>query len=131
MINGVDYAYYWNHQDEYKRLTEEDLKFEPTLQLMEFILEGLREEIDDIVNALKAKPHDKDNIAKAKNMVENLKLPYYEGLTYGNNMVLVNKILEVVPKEVRERWKSAEKCASGERKTTKHSKAYLSKRASA
>ena len=98
MINGVDYAYYWNHQDEYKRLTEEDLKFEPTLQLMEFILEGLREEIDDIVNALKAKPHDKDYIAKAKNMVENLKLPYYEGLTYGNNMVLVNKILEAVPK---------------------------------
>lgn len=131
MINGIDYNYYWNHPDEYKRLTYNDLHSEATLQLMEFVLEGLREEIDDIIDTLKRRPHDKDYLVKAKWMINTLKTPYYEGLTYGNNMEFVNQILAVVPKEVIDRWMILEeKCVNGEPKPVKHSKAYLSRRAS-
>ena len=129
MINGINYEYYWQNPDEYPRLTMNDLQNEPTLELMEFVLEGLREEIDDIKNSLIKKPFDKDYQAKARVMLRCLNTKYYESITYGNNKTLMNEIISVLPKEVKETWTSEKECTPGESKTIKHSKAFLSRRA--
>lgn len=95
-----DYAYYWNHPDEYPRLKKEDLKYEPTVLLGEFILSGLREEMEEAISITNKAPKDKDIRHKAVVMKQDLESPIIDALTFGHGEELVDELIRRCPKGV-------------------------------
>ena len=95
-----DNAYLWRHPEEYERLTIDKLNDEAVLNAMEFALSGLKEEIDNIIEALKKHPYDKDNLINAIVMIHNLESKYFENITFGHNEELIEQIKAVLPKGV-------------------------------
>lgn len=103
MINGVDYAYYWNHPDEYPRLKAEDLKYENTLYLCEFILSGIREEMENVIDMANRLPNNEDSKNKAIETKHDLDDPFTDALTFGYGKDLVDELVRRCPKGVFER----------------------------
>ena len=97
-----DYAYYWNHPSEYPRLKKEDLKYESTVQLCEFMLEGLREEMENVITVTKLSPKDEDARHKAVVMKHDLEQPIIDALSFGHGEELVEELVRRCPKGVFE-----------------------------
>lgn len=95
-----DYAYYWNHPDEYPRLKKEDLKYEGTVQLCEFMLEGLREEMENVIKVTNLAPKDEDVKHKAIVMKHDLEQPIIDALTFGHGEELVDELIRRCPEGV-------------------------------
>lgn len=95
-----DYAYYWQHPDEYPRLKKEDLKYEGTVQLCEFMLEGLREEMENVITVTNRAPNDKDVRHKAVVMKHDLENPIIDALSFGHGEELVDELIRRCPKGV-------------------------------
>ena len=95
-----DYAYYWNHPDEYPRLKKEDLKYEPTVLLGEFMLSGLREEMENVIKVTKLAPEDEDVKHKAIVMKHDLEQPIIDALTFGHGEELVDELIRRCPEGV-------------------------------
>lgn len=95
-----DYAYYWNHPEEYQRLKKEDLKYEGTVQLCEFMLEGLREEMENVIQVTKLAPKDEEVKHKAVLMKHDLEQPIIDALTFGHGEELVDELVRRCPKGV-------------------------------
>ena len=87
-----DYEYYWNHPDEYPRLKADDLKYENTIFLCEFILSGLREEMETTIDMTKRVPKDEEIRHKA--------IVLKHDLTYGHGSDLVDELVRRCPKGV-------------------------------
>jgi len=95
-----DYAYYWNHPNEYPRLKKEDLKYEPTVLLGEFMLSGLREEMEEVIGITNKAPKDKDVRHKAVVMKHDLESPIIDALSFGHGEELVDELVKRCPKGV-------------------------------
>lgn len=95
-----DYAYYWNHPDEYPRLKKEDLKYEPTVLLGEFMLSGLREEMENVIKVTNLAPKDEDVKHKAIMMKHDLEQPIIDALTFGHGEELVDELVRRCPEGV-------------------------------
>ena len=95
-----DYAYYWDHPDEYPRLKQEDLKYEPTVLLCEFMLSGLREEMEEVISITNKAPKDKDIRHKAVVMKHDLESPVIDAITFGHSEELVDELVKRCPKGV-------------------------------
>lgn len=95
-----DYAYYWNHPDEYPRLKKEDLKYEPTVLLCEFMLSGLREEMEEVISITNKAPKDNDIRHKAVVMKHDLEQPIIDALSFGHGEELVEELVRRCPKGV-------------------------------
>lgn len=98
-----DLAYYWNHQDEYPRLKAEDLKYENTLYLCEFILSGIREEMENVINIANRLPNNEESKNKAIETKHDLDDPFTDALTFGYGKDLVDELVRRCPKGVFER----------------------------
>ena len=92
-----DNLYYWNHPEEYKRLTADDLKEEATITLYEIMLQGLRDEIEELIKGLKRTPKDQDLITKAQIMKRNLEDPFIEAITFGHGRELITEFVNRCP----------------------------------
>lgn len=118
-----DYAYYWNHPDEYPRLKKEDLKYEPTVLLGEFILSGLREEMEEVISITNKAPKDKDIRHKAVVMKHDLESPIIDALTFGHGEELVDELIRRCPKGVFDEDDGNRKDEKMERRKRYHIKA--------
>lgn len=98
-----DLAYYWNHPDEYPRLKAEDLKYENTLYLCEFILSGIREEMENVINIANRLPNNEESKNKAIETKHDLDDPFTDALTFGYGKDLVDELVRRCPKGVFER----------------------------
>ena len=95
-----DNAYYWEHPEEYTRLKESDLKYEPTVYMCEFMLQGLREEIENVIDMINRFPKNEDCILKAQIMKRNLEDPFIDALTFGHGQTLVKEVISRCPEGV-------------------------------
>lgn len=118
-----DYAYYWNHPDEYQRLKKEDLKYEPTVLLGEFMLSGLREEMEGVISITNKAPKDKDVKHKAIMMKHDLEQPIIDALTFGHGEELVEELIRRCPKGVFDEDDDNRKDETVERRKRYHIKA--------
>lgn len=122
MINGVDYAYYWDHPDEYPRLKAEDLKYENTLYLCEFILSGIREEMENVIDMANRLPNNEDSKNKAVEMKHDLESPIIDALTFGHGEELVDELVKRCPKGVFDEDDSNRKDEKMERRKRHYTK---------
>lgn len=118
-----DYAYYWNHPDEYPRLKKEDLKYEPTVLLCEFMLSGLREEIEEVISITNKAPKDEDVKHKAVVMKHDLEQPIIDALTFGHGEELVDELIRRCPEGVFDEDDDDRKDEKMERRKRYHIKA--------
>ena len=118
-----DYAYYWNHPDEYPRLKKEDLKYEGTVQLCEFMLEGLREEMENVIKVTNLAPKDEDVKHKAIVMKHDLEQPIIDALTFGHGEELVDELVRRCPEGVFDEDDNNRKDETVERRKRYHVKA--------
>lgn len=113
-----DNAYYWEHPREYRRLKDEDLKYEPTVYLCEYILSGLRKEMENVIKMVTYFPNDIDCRHNAVVMKHDLERPFIDALTFGHGSELVDELVRRCPKGVfdeDEGSRTNEKMAGGER----------------
>lgn len=99
-----DLKYYWDHPKEYKRMTADDLKIDPTVDLCESILDGLREDFDCAVKQLKLHP-TKENYFKALDVENQMRSKFVTSITFGHS----NDIADECAK-VRSKWSSLYEC---------------------
>lgn len=92
-----DNLYYWEHPEEYKRLTADDLKLEPTIYLCEFMLRELRQEMEDVIYHINLLPNDKDTILKTQKMKRDLEQPHIDALAFGHGQELVDELVKRCP----------------------------------
>ncbi len=118
-----DYAYYWNHPDEYPRLKKEDLKYESTVLLCEFMLSDLREEIEETINITNKAPKDNDIRYRAIEMKHALESPVIDALTFGHGEELVDELVKRCPKGVFDEDDNNRKDEKMERRKRHHIKA--------
>lgn len=117
-----DLAYYWNHPNEYPRLKAEDLKYENTLYLCEFILSGIREEMENVINKANRLPNDENSKNKAIETKDDLDDPFTDALTFGYGKDLVDELVRRCPKGVFERNDDDRKDGSVEKRKRHYTK---------
>lgn len=117
-----DLAYYWDHPDEYPRLKVEDLKYENTLYLCEFILSGIREEMENVIDMANRLPNNEDSKNKAIETKHDLDDPFTDALTFGYGKDLVDELVRRCPKGVFERNDDDRKDGSVEKRKRHYTK---------
>jgi hypothetical protein len=117
-----DLAYYWDHPDEYPRLKAEDLKYENTLYLCEFILSGIREEMENVIDIANRLPNDENSKNKAIETKHDLDDPFTDALTFGYGKDLVDELVRRCPKGVFERNDDDRKDGSVEKRKRHYTK---------
>jgi hypothetical protein len=117
-----DLAYYWDHPDEYPRLKAEDLKYENTLYLCEFILSGIREEMENVIDIANRLPNDENSKNKAIETKDDLDDPFTDALTFGYGKDLVDELVRRCPKGVFERNDDDRKDGSVEKRKRHYTK---------
>ena len=117
-----DLAYYWDHPDEYPRLKAEDLKYENTLYLCEFILSGIREEMENVIDMANRLPNNEDSKNKAIETKYDLDDPFTDALTFGYGKDLVDELVRRCPKGVFERNDGDRKDGSVEKRKRHYTK---------
>lgn len=76
--------YYRHHDDEYPRLTADDLNGPAVVNLLEMVLTEMRQEMDCLAKKCVAYPYNKDYKDSAKMMIRNLQSNFVNGITFGH-----------------------------------------------
>lgn len=93
MIAGVDYNYFWDHQDEYKRLTANKLNNEACLSLCEAVLCEVRDKNRAILNVARKKPISNDILKAASVQLDLLRSDAINAMTMGHGDEVANAFL--------------------------------------
>ena len=96
MINGIDYYYYWHHPEKYPRLKASDLSNEGTIELVEVLLDDLRQYYASVAKALH-RFVDEEAVADANNLLRVLHSDKVDGLTLGHGREVANEFLSLCP----------------------------------
>lgn len=79
-----DNHYYWTHDDEYVRLTANDLNGPAVVNLLEMVLSEMRQEMDCLARKCASSPYNKDYKDQAKMMMRNSQSEFINGITFGH-----------------------------------------------
>lgn len=96
-----DYSYehLWQHPEKYKRLTRDDLcNNDAVVDLCEMILQGVREEMLDILDRLNHKPNSKSARADARNMNNYLESEELASMSFGGSLSLADTFKKKCPR---------------------------------
>ena len=97
-----DNLYYWTHPEKYVRLRKEDLKNDPTVNLLEIVVSDIMREKREIINVLRKDPNNEDFISHAKRMKKNLETEFFEVVSFGYQKEILKDFIENCPKGVFE-----------------------------
>lgn len=96
-MNDKPMSYYWKHPEEYQRLTSKDLQNEPTVQLLEIVLEGMREEMDQAARQVVAYPFSSGYVANARIVEKTLRSDFINNITFGHGDELAEEFRRRCP----------------------------------
>ena len=89
-----DLKYYYDHEDEYERLTADKLKNEPTLELLEYVIEGIKEEQNTIIQEIKEDYKNPDYAQHVKTMIHTLGSDFIGAISFGHSEEMISEFVD-------------------------------------
>lgn len=89
-----DLKYYYDHEDEYERLTADKLKNEPTLELLEYVIEGIKDEQNTIVQEIKDDYKNPDYAQHVKTMIHTLESDFIGAISFGHSEEMISEFVD-------------------------------------
>ena len=84
MINGKDYEYLWNHEDEYERINSSEMDNDGALSLCETILMEIGASNKRILHSIKQEPRRRELHKVAKERLELLRTMSIDAISMGH-----------------------------------------------